>query len=330
MSYTHLTAFERGQIQAFLQEGKPVRQIAKHLSRHPSSVSREIRRNGAKGKYLAQRAEQRYRERRKECRPARKIDYRPLWDFVHRKLTLFWSPETISGHLCRHYAPHPKMRISHEALYQALYRDERLSPLIGYLRQSRPKRRKRGQGKSSRLSIPNRVSIAQRPEEVASRARFGDWEGDLVLGKNQQGAILSLTERKSRMLLARKVQSKQSEQVVAAAIEALEDLPANWAHTITFDNGTEFYHHGRITEELGLDIYFADPYAAYQRGTNENTNGLLRQYLPKNTSFEHLTQKQLDTIVNELNNRPRKILGYRSPYEVFKADRQKPSVALSP
>lgn len=329
MSYTHLTAFDRGQIQAFLQEGKSVRQIARNLGRHPSSICREIRRNGAKGKYVAQQAQLRYRERRRECRPAQKLNYRPLWDYVHRKLTLFWSPETISGRLRLQYPQPCNMRISHEALYQALYRDERLSPLIGYLRQSRPKRRKRGQGKSSRLSIPNRVPISERPLEVENRARFGDWEGDLVLGRNQQGAILSLTGRKSRMLLARKVQSKQSEEVIAAAIEALEDLPASWARTITFDNGTEFYHHGRITEELGLDVYFADPYAAYQRGTNENTNGLLRQYLPKNTSFERLTQKQLDVIVHELNNRPRKILGYRTPYEVFQADRQKRTVALS-
>jgi IS30 family transposase len=329
MSYTHLSAFERGQIQAFLQEGKPVRQMAKSLGRHAATILREIRRNGAPGHYEAQRAEQRYRERRRQCRPSKKLAYRPLWDYVHRKLTLFWSPETISGRLRLQYPLDSKMRISHETLYQALYHDERLSPLIAYLRQSRPKRRKRGQGKRTRLRIPNRVPIAARPAAVENRARFGDWEGDLVLGKNQQGALLSLTGRKSRMLLARKVPSKHSEPVVAAAIEALENLPASWARTITFDNGSEFYHHGRITHELGLDVYFADPYAAYQRGTNENTNGLLRQYLPKNTPFEHLTQKQLDFIVHELNNRPRKTLGYRTPYEVFEDDRKKRTVALS-
>ena len=330
MSYTHLTAIERGQIQAFLKEGKSVTAIGKALNRHPSSISREIRRNGAKGSYVAERAEQRYRERRRECRPARKLDYRPLWDYVHRRLPLYWSPETVSGRLRMDYADQPKMHISHEALYQALYRDERLSPLVVYLRQARPKRRKRGQGKTSRLGIPNRVSITERPAQVENRARFGDWEGDLVLGKNQQGAIVSLTGRKSRMLLARKVQTKQSEEVIAAAIAALEDLPVSWARTITFDNGTEFYHHERITQELGMAVYFADPYAAYQRGTNENTNGLLRQYLPKSTSFENLTQHQLDSIVDELNNRPRKILGYRTPYEVFKIDRERRTVALSP
>ncbi len=330
MSYTHLTAFERGQIQAFLQEGKSMTAIGQALSRHRSSIWREIRRNAPNGHYMAERAHQRYRERRRECRPAWKLDYRPLWDYVHQKLPLYWSPETVSGRLRREYPDQRQMHISHEALYQAMYRDERLLPLVVYLRQGRPKRRKRGQGKTARCVIPNRVSITERPAEVENRSRFGDWEGDLVLGKNQQGAVLSLTGRKSRMLLARKVQSKQSQQVITAAIAALEDLPASWARTITFDNGTEFYHHERITQELGIAVYFADPYAAYQRGTNENTNGLLRQYLPKSMSFEDLTQNQLDRIVEELNNRPRKILGYRTPYEVFQNDHENRTVALSP
>ncbi len=330
MSYTHLSACERGQIQALLEEGKSVRAIATSLRRHASSVSREIRRNAVHGRYEAHRAQRQYRERRRECRPGWKLDYRPLWDYVHRALPLYWSPETVAGRLRIEYPGQPRMRISHEALYQALYRDERLSPLVCYLRQARPKRRKRGQGKTSRCRIPDRVPIHERPAEVESRTRFGDWEGDLVLGKNQHGAIVSLTGRKSRMLLARKVHSKQSEEVIAAVIAALEDLPASWAHTITFDNGTEFYHHARITNELGMAVYFADPYAAYQRGTNENTNGLLRQYLPKTTSFENLSQRQLDSIVDELNNRPRKILGYRTPCEVFQIDREKRTVALSP
>ena len=222
------------------------------------------------------------------------------------------------------------MRISHETLYQALYTDERLVPLISCLRQARPKRRKRGQGKTRRCLIPNRVPIHQRPSEVEDRARFGDWEGDLVLGKNQQGAVVSLVGRKSRMLLARKVHSKQSHEVIDAMIAALEDLPVTWARTITLDNGTEFYHHQRITDELGIATYFADPYAAYQRGTNENTNGLLRQYLPKGMRFDNLSQYQLDVIVDELNNRPRKILGYRTPYEVFQIDRQRALRALRP
>jgi len=149
-----------------------------------------------------------------------------------------------------------------------------------------------------------------------------------VLGRNQQGAVITLVGRKSRLLIARKVPSKHSDGVITAIIAALEELPVTWARTITFDNGTEFYQHQRITDELGIKTYFADPYAAYQRGTNENTNGLLRQYLPKGTSFEKLSQRQLDIIVEEINNRPRRNLGYRTPCEIFNSDRHRVLRAL--
>ena len=330
MSYCHLTPCDRGQIQALRQEGKSVRAIARSLKRHPSSISRELGRNSLHGTYEAHQAQARYVARRKECRRGRKLDHRPLWDYVIKKLPLAWSPEQVAGRLPLDYPGDRRMRISHETLYRALYTDERLAPCIVHLRQARPKRRKRGQGKTARCLIPHRVSIHERPPEVEARSRFGDWEGDLLLGKNQLGAILSLVGRKSLMLLARKVPSKQTEPVIAAVIAALEDLPASWAKTITFDNGSEFYRHQQITQELGIHTYFADPYAAYQRGTNENTNGLLRQYLPKGLSFEHLTQGQLDFIVQELNNRPRKTLGYQTPYEVFQAHTKRTPVALSP
>ena len=327
MSNTHLTAYERGQIQILLEMGKGIREIARLLERSPSTISREIHRNSTRGTYDAGTAQTRYAARRKECRPGIKLAYRPLWDYVIRKLTCLWSPEQIAGRLPLDYPHDPRMRISHETLYQALYSDPRLAPFICCLRQARPKRRKRGQGRNARCHIPHRVPISQRPPEVDQRARFGDWEADLVLGKNQEGAILSLVGRKSLVLLAQKLPSKKSELVIDAAIAALEDLPAAWAHTVTFDNGTEFYHHHRLTQELGIDTYFADPYAAYQRGTNENTNGLLRQYLPKGTCFKSLSQKQLDAIVKEINDRPRKKLGYLKPREVFDAYR-KPTVAL--
>lgn len=328
MSYTHLSACERGQIQALLEEGKSVSHIARVLGRSVSTVCRERNRHTIKEIYNAEKAQRRYHERRADCRPCRKLEYLSLWDYVMKSISRYWSPQQIAGRLPIDYPDDPRMRISHETLYKALYTDERLRALIVFLRQGRPKRRKRGQGRTGRGLIPGRVSIHQRPAEVQARSRFGDWEGDLVLGKNQQGAVISLVARKSLMLLGRKVPSKQSDEVIAAVIGALEDLPASWAKTITFDNGTEFYHHQRITTQLGVATYFADPYAAYQRGVNENTNGLLRQYLPKGTSFEYLTQRQLDDIINEINNRPRKTLGYRTPYEVFQLDRQQTAVAL--
>lgn len=329
MSYNHLTACERGQIQALLEAGKGERYIARMLGRDVSTIWREKKRHSKDKVYNAERAQRRYRQRRTACRPLRKLEHRPLWDYILKKIPLCWSPQQVAGRLRLDYPQDSRMHISHETLYQALYRDERLQPLIVYLRQARPKRRKRGQGKTQRCIIPNRTSIHERPLAVQERSRFGDWEADLVLGRNQQGGIVSLAARKSLLLLACKILSKRSEEVIAAIIHALEDLPASWGRTITFDNGTEFYHHQRITAELGIDTYFADPYAAYQRGVNENTNGLIRQYLPKGMSFETLTQPQLDAIVQEINNRPRKTLGYKTPYEIFQLDRQQTAVALS-
>ena len=330
MSYQHLTAFERGQIQALLEEGKSMAHIGRVLGRSPCTITRERKRNGTSQTYEACQAQHRYAQRRVHCRPGHKLEHRRLWQYVVEKLSLCWSPQQIAGRLPLEYPDDPAMRISHETLYGALYRDERLKPWVACLRQHRPKRRKRGQGKSARCCIPYRVSIHERPVEVDQRTRWGDWEADLVLGQNQRGAVLSIVARKSKLLLARKLRSKQSDEVITAVIHALEDFPASWARSVTFDNGSEFYHHHRITDELGVATYFADAYAAYQRGVNENTNGLLRQYLPKQTSFEDLTQAQLQAIVDELNNRPRKTLDYRTPYEVFRASRPPGPVALSP
>lgn len=284
MSYVHLNAFERGKIQALLEEGKSITYIGRVLNRHPATISRERRRNSAGRTYDARKAQQRYRQRRLHCRPSRKLAYRPLWQYLVGMLALCWSPQQVAGRLRLDYPDDPSMRISHETVYQALYSDERLRTFVACLRQHRPKRRKRGQGKTSRCCIPNRRSIHERPAEVQQRSRFGDWEADLVLGKNQQGAVVSIVARNSLMLLARKVQSKRSEEVVAAVIDALEDLPASWARTVTFDNGTEFYHHQRISDELGIDTYFADPYAAYQRASMKTpTDCFVNTYLKEPT-----------------------------------------------
>lgn len=210
------------------------------------------------------------------------------------------------------------MRISHEAIYQAIYTDERLHFLIAYLPQARPKRRKRGQGKSRRgPSIPNRVGIEQRPPQVQNRERYGDWEADTIVGATQRGFVVSLVERESLQTRLRKVQTKHAQPVALAVIDALQDFPESWLKTLTLDNGTEFAQHEEIAQTLPIDIYFADPYASYQRGTNENTNGLVRRYLPKGTDFANITQEQLDAIADELNNRPRKKLAYRTPNQVF-------------
>jgi IS30 family transposase len=342
MSYTHLTPTERGQIQALRQEGRSLRYIADRLGRHISTISRELRRNMTRKGYKAQQAQHQYHQRRESCHPIKRLEYRALWHYLIEKLVQGWTPEEVAGRLPTEYPNDPRMRISHECIYQSIYSDKRLHFLIKCLVQGRPKRRKRGQGKSRRgPTIPNRVGIEHRPVVVEERSRYGDWEGDTVVGAQQQGYLVTLVERRSRLLQSRKVQTKQADEVAQAVIDALEELPTSWVKTITFDNGTEFTRHEDMAKVLPVDIYFATPYSSYQRGTNENTNGLIRRYLPKGTSFRDLSQKQLDRsfrdlsqkqldrIVYELNNRPRKILGYRTPNEVFQEQRKNHRIALS-
>jgi len=331
MSYTHLTPTERGQIQALREEGRSLGTIAQRLGRDKSTLWRELRRNARASGYDAQRAQQHYHQRREECRPAKRLAHLALWRYLIDKMTDGWTPEEVMGRLPIEFPDDSRMRISHEAIYQAIYADSRLRFLIKFLPQARPKRRKRGQGKSRRgPTIPNRVGIEERPEVVEERSRFGDWEGDTVVGSHQQGNLITLAERRSRLLRSRKVQTKQADEAAKAVIDALEDLPTSWLKTITFDNGTEFTRHEDMAKVLPVDIYFAAPYSSYQRGTNENTNGLIRRYLPKGTSFKHLTQHQLDLIVEEINNRPRKTLRYRTPNEVFQEQQRNHRVALEP
>ena len=330
MPYTHLTAYERGQVQALWAERKSRAYIAKRIGRSRATVGRELRRNTTRNGYQAQHAHQQYRTRREGCRPNRRLDHPPLWAYLFDKLGSGWTPEEVAGRLPLEYPDDPRMRISHETIYQSLYADKRLHCLIEHLPQARPRRRKRGQGKFRRgPSIPNRIGIEERPNIVEERTRFGDWEGDTIVGAGQQGFIATLVDRTSRLLRGQKCDTKHAGPVANAVIHALQEMPISWVKTITFDNGTEFAHHKRITQKLGADIYFAQPYASYQRGTNENTNGLIRRYLPKGTSFKGLTQDHLDFIINQLNNRPRKILKYRTPNEVFQLQRKMHRVALS-
>jgi len=305
--------------------------IAANLGRSVTTITRELERNSTARGYDAERAHRMYLERRKSCQPAKKLDYVPLRNYVIEMIRdEEWTPEQVAGRLPLDFPDDPRMRVSHEAIYQAIYAQDSLHFLIAILPQARPKRRKRGQGKTRRgPSIPNRVGIEQRPPEVEKRTIHGHWEGDLVVGKNNDGFILTLVERTSRLLYAVKTQTKKACEVAQAVIETLLDRPASWLKTLTFDNGPEFAHHERMAKDLPLDVYFADPYASYQRGTNENTNGLIRRYLPKGRSFADLTQRQLDSIVEQINNRPRKCLGYRTPNELFLQIRNQRLLALS-
>lgn len=333
MSYHHLTLRERGKIELMLRQGQKPAAIARELGYDASSIRREIQRNTTPGGYDALVAQRRYEQRRTACRPKGRLAYEPLRDAVveqiaERKL----SPELAAGRLRMQFPDDPRMHVCHETIYSAIYTNQHLLDfLLEFLVQARPKRRKRGQGKTRRgPRIPNRVGIDERPAIVQERCQVGHWEGDLVVGNHQDGFIVTLVERVSRMLHAVKTATKRPAEVCRAVIHALLDRPVSWVRTITFDNGTEFRDHQTITQQLGAQVYFADPYSAYQRGSNEQVNGLLRRYLPKGTTFKDLTQHELDRIVEEINCRPRKCLGFRTPNEVFRLNRQQHLRALRP
>ena len=324
MSYHHLTLRERGKIELMLKQGQKSTAIARELGYDGSTVRREIRRNSTNG-YDAQVAQKRYEQRRKASRPKGRLAHEPLREAVAEEIAeKGLSPELAAGKLRMQFPDDPRMHVCHETIYAAIYGNRHLLDfLLEFLVQARPKRRKRGQGKTRRGPlIPNRVGIEKRPAIVQERREVGHWEGDLVVGNNQDGFILTLVERVSRMLYAVKTTTKRPAEVCRAVIRALLDRPVSWVKTITFDNGTEFRDHETMSEELGVRVYFADPYSAYQRGTNEQVNGLLRRYLPKGSSFKDLTQQRLDRIVQEINDRPRKCLGYRTPNQVFHLQRQ--------
>jgi len=311
---------ERAKIEVLSKQGWNCEAIGLELGRHRTTVSRELRRNGTGGHYCAQAAQERYRTRRGPCRPKGRLAHVPLREAVVDKIALEGlTPELAAGRLRIQFPDDPRMHVCHETLYQAIYSNRHyLDFLLEFLPQARPKRRKRGQGKTRRgPAIPNRVGIAQRPSTVQDRQDFGHWEGDLVVGKGQDGFILTLVERASRLLHTVKTGTKSTAEVCHAVVETLLDRPLSWLKTITFDNGTEFCNHQVIADELGVAVYFADPYAAYQRGSNEQVNGLIRRHLPKGTSFNNLTHQTLQEITNTINNRPRKCLGYRTPNEVF-------------
>ena len=304
MPGSHLTSSERGQIEALHAHGLGLNAIARQLNRWPSTIGRELARNSQGKRYESALADKRYRQRRQACRPRYRLDYAPLRAYVKDKIGhQGWTPELVSRRLRLDFPDDPRMRVSHETLYCAIYGDPSLRYLIAMLPQARPKRRRRGQGKHRRgPRIPNRVGIERRPIQVEQRKELGHWEGDTIVGNNQDGFLVTLVERSSRLLLAVK--------------------------TITFDNGSEFAKHEDIAKVLGVDIYFADPYASYQRGTNEHVNGLIRRYLPKRSSFKSLSQRSVNTITELINNMPRICLGDRTPNEIFQLQRKNLLVAL--
>jgi len=314
MSYTHLSQEERYQIYELYVEKKTLTEIAKVVNRHKSTIQREIKRNIGGNGWRPSQANKIALERQTNSRNARRINEAD-WLKVVDYLRLDLSPQQVLGRLLLEEGT--PIKISHATIYQRIYADRQAGRhLIDHLRCQKPRRKRYASGVEKRGMIKDRVSIEQRPAIVDQKIRLGDWEGDTVIGKNQQGFIMTLVERFSRFIVAGKRSCKHAKGV-AAGITRLLKPHIHHCHTITFDNGKEFADHQTIAAHLQAEIYFAHPYCSWERGLNENTNGLLRQYFPKKTNFHNVSHKQLQAAVDKLNHRPRKCLGYRTPFEVF-------------
>jgi len=318
-----LTVVEREDISRGLASGSSLRDIAKRLERAPSTVSREVARHGGRPEYRAHDAEQRARDstlRPKRCLLAIHVE---LQEVVASKLILDWSPEQISGWLKIRHADDESMRVSHETIYRSLFIQARgalKKELVGHLRSKRRIRRSRHARifKDSRGQIVDAISIRERPAEIEDRAVPGHWEGDLI-GGTKNSHIATLVERHSRFTALVKVRSKDTATVVAALSRQIRRLPTSLRRSLTWDRGLEMAQHKNFTVATDVKVYFCDPHSPWQRGTNENTNRLLRQYLPKRTDLSGYTQSQLDKIALRLNQRPRKTLGFETPASKLRA-----------
>lgn len=310
--YKQLTREQRYQISGLKKAGLNQSQIADELVVHKSTISREFRRNKGRRGWHPKQAQELRDERRKNCANAQRHSLLE-WTEVERLIRQDMSPEQASQRL----ALEGGLQISHESIYLHIYADKRRGgDLCWHLRCQKPRRKRYASGQERRGTIKNRIGIDERPVIVEQKSRIGDWEGDTVIGKNHRGALVTLAERKSRYILAAQVPDKHASGVTAAVTRLLRPHKGK-CYTMTFDNGKEFAEHETIAAELDADVYFAHPYHSWERGLNENSNGLLRQYFPKGMELVEVTQEQVQWAVDRLNHRPRKVLGFRTPFEVF-------------
>ena len=315
MSYKHITTYERCCIANFIELGWSLRKIANHLGRNASTISREISRNRMNEKYNAANAQEAYIIRRQNCGPKGKQAHQPLMNYVTKQLENSWSPEQISGRIILDFPQDPKMRISHKTIYRLIYKKYLVKGEVKVLRRK---------GKSlkdieTRGKFNVGKSIKDRPTEVRKREEVGHWELDTVVSSRGQSkyCLATFVERKSRLLIAKLMPNRQSQTFNHYCKEALRHFPCELVKTLTVDRGKEFAGYRELENTLNTEVYFADPYASWQRGTNENTNGLIREFYPKKYNFSGITQDDLNEIVAKINNRPRKCLGYKTPNEVF-------------
>ena len=312
MSYKHLYPEERHYIEIELKNGTSQNKIAESLGRSQSSISRELGRNtgqrGYRNKQAESLAQERHKNKPKEVKLTDEIKC-----IINAHIEDDWSPEQVAGRLKNDGV----ISLHHETIYQHILADKKAGgELYKHLRHQNKTYRKRYGSAHNRSGIPNRVDIDERPEEANNRERIGDWEADTIIGKNHKGAIVTLDERKSKLRLAFPLSGKKAQPVLDATVLMLDPIKT-FVKTITFDNGKEFTLHEKIAEALGCDTYFAKPYSSWERGQNENANGLLRQYFPKAMELIDVTIKDVFRAVHKLNSRPKKCLGYKTPYEAF-------------
>ena len=318
-----LCASEREEISRGIVVGESVRDIARRLGRAPSTISREILRNGGIAKYRAQAADIEAWDRARRPKIGLLAMHPVLTRLVWGKLRDDWSPEQISRWLVKTYPDDPSLRVSHETIYRTLYvqtRGELRKELTAHLRRSygvrqSPHAKRTGRGRGQ---IPGAVSISERPPEVADRAVPGHWEGDLLAG-NKQSNIATLVERYSRYVMLVRLPRRDTDTVVRALARKIKSLPASLKLSLTWDRGKEMTQHQAFTVATDVQVYFCDPSSPWQRGSNENTNGLLRQYFPKGEDLSNVTQRQLDVVARKLNTRPRETLNWQTPAEVLAA-----------
>jgi len=322
MSYHHLTMDERNVIYRMQSQGYRPAEIARCLDRHRSTISRECKRNvNFDGRYFSSDAHAHANSRRRTHLRRPKTDNRRLMAYVGERLRDRWSPEQIAGRLSvRPPADMEGLSLSHTTIYRWIWADpERTRQFRPFLRIARKSRRK-PYGKPSRQGqILGKRSIDERPQEANERTRLGDWEGDTMVGKGRRGFLLTCVDRASRYLIARKLNACAAEPVAQRLQQTIRRLPTGKRRSLTLDNGREFARPMELEKKLDLPIYFAHPYHSWQRGTNENTNGLLRQYLPKGTDLTHVTDEQLRARVRQINHRPRKCLDFQTAFERFHA-----------
>jgi len=323
--YHHLDSSEREHIFAGLERGESLRSIAVDLRRPPSTISREIRRNSDPKGYGLFIADCSAYARSRKPRRRRRIDAHPwLWQYIVRHVRKKWSPEQIAASLKETYPHDVEKHISHETIYAALYilpRGTLRKELLSCLRQKRRRRHSRSNAHARRGQIPGAIPIQERPKAVEKRGVPGHWEGDLLVGRKHQSAIGTLVERRTRYVILCKLEGLTAENAHRGFTRKLRPVPRALRKTLTVDRGSEMARHRELARDVQLSVYFCDPRSPWQRGTNENTNGLLRQYFPKGTDLSRTSQRELNRVARELNTRPRKTLHWATPLEAFTSSR---------